>query len=584
MKPAEVSERRWTKLVDLATSGPDITQQTSRIHFDLPEGMIWFDSTRVTLVHAQWLSELRADLIAMLGYHQTRGQFTRLGYSSGCRDAQSFLARNPGQSWEEMVLSGGQIHMLQGSMSAMPVVIDLDESKRRCHIEFLWRNSVERVSEQERQFHGAASACWMQTGHVSGSLTTLFGSPVLAREVECCSSGHNHCRVIARFVDQCEDAEQDLAYYSPLNVPIEANPTLVSGVTAPIPAPDAAHLPSEDRNGHVIGRSPAFAAVLHRIHQVADTQATVLLLGESGVGKSMLAAEIHARSPRRQKPFVEINCAAIPESLLEAELFGVEKGAYTGAGSARPGRFEEAAGGSIFLDEISTLSISAQAKLLRVLQSGKFERLGSNHTMQANARLIAATNEDLRQAVEERRFRADLFYRLHVFPLDVPPLRNRKDDLPGLINHFLRLFSERHGRRVNGISSRAYQTLMKHDWPGNIRELENLIERAVILTHRDEALDLEHFVGILDAFANPMLQLDSAGNLSREEDRNGTHTNMSDLLSANEGLTLAEIEKQAILTAFRQADGNAAKTARRLGITRSQIDYRLKRWRAEGII
>lgn len=278
---------------------------------------------------------------------------------------------------------------------------------------------------------------------------------------------------------------------------------------------------------------------------------------------------------------MEINCAAIPENLLEAELFGVEKGAFTGAGAARPGRFEEANGGSIFLDEIGTLSLSSQGKLLRILQSQKFERLGSNKTLQADVRVIAATNEDLEVAVREKRFRADLYYRLNVFPIHVPSLRQRKDDLPVLVDHFMRMFSERHDRNVAGISVRAYRMLFAHNWPGNIRELENVIERAVIMSQRGEMLDVAHFPQsqLADA-SRGLMQLDRKGNLARIADDNGNMlAAMLEMLS-DESLDLVGLERMAIEAALAVTNDNIAQAAKLLGATRAQLDYRLKKWRA----
>jgi transcriptional regulator with GAF, ATPase, and Fis domain len=215
----------------------------------------------------------------------------------------------------------------------------------------------------------------------------------------------------------------------------------------------------------------------------------VLLLGESGVGKSLIAREIHRCSRRAEKPFIEVNCAAIPETLVESELFGVERGAYSGAATSRAGRFEVAQGGTLFLDEIATLSMVAQGKLLRVLQNGEMERLGSNRTITVDARVIAATNENLEMAVREGRFREDLFFRLNVFPLNVVPLRERRDDIPLLVDVLLARFCARHGRALTGVSSRAMRSIIRYRWPGNIRELENILERAIILAQDGETLD-----------------------------------------------------------------------------------------------
>ena len=232
----------------------------------------------------------------------------------------------------------------------------------------------------------------------------------------------------------------------------------------------------------IIGRSRALTQVLRKVETVARTDSTVVIYGETGTGKELIARALHGLSSRAKKPFVKLNCAAIPASLLESELFGHEKGAFTGAVSQRIGRFELASQGTVFLDEIGELPLELQPKLLRVLQEGEFERLGSSHTLRTNARLIAATNRDLLAMVREHKFRADLYYRVNVFPLDLPSLRDRRDDIPLLVRHFVQLYSRRMHRGINTISSESMQALTQYSWPGNIRELQNLIERAVILS------------------------------------------------------------------------------------------------------
>ena len=232
----------------------------------------------------------------------------------------------------------------------------------------------------------------------------------------------------------------------------------------------------------IVGESPALQQVLARIRQVAPTETAVLLTGETGTGKELLAHALHDQSPRRHKPLVTVNCAALPPTLIEGELFGREKGAYTGATTQQVGRFELADGATLFLDEVSDLPLDLQAKLLRVLETGQFERLGSPRTRVVDVRIIAAANRDLRTLVEAGTFRADLFYRLSVFPIDVPPLRDRREDLPLLVWHFVRHFAQKMGKAIEGIPPEAMARLQQYAWPGNVRELRNLIERAVILS------------------------------------------------------------------------------------------------------
>jgi transcriptional regulator with GAF, ATPase, and Fis domain len=232
----------------------------------------------------------------------------------------------------------------------------------------------------------------------------------------------------------------------------------------------------------IISQSKALKQILAKIEQVATTDATVLILGETGTGKELIARAVHFLSRRKERPLVKVNCAAIPVNLIESELFGHEKGAFTGALTRKIGRFELASGGTIFLDEIGDLPLDLQAKLLRVIQEGEFERLGNSQTTKVNVRIIAATNRDLHQALKNGEFREDLYYRLNVFPLNLPPLRDRKEDIPLLVHHFVNKFSTKLGKQIKTISHQVMKELQRYNWPGNVRELENIIERAVILS------------------------------------------------------------------------------------------------------
>jgi DNA-binding NtrC family response regulator len=303
---------------------------------------------------------------------------------------------------------------------------------------------------------------------------------------------------------------------------------------------------------NIVGRSPAMREIFATILRVAPTRATVLLAGESGVGKDLIARAIHYHSPRRDRPFVKINCTAIPENLMESELFGFEKGAFTGAVASKPGKFELADTGTAFLDEIGDVPGPVQVKLLRVLQDREIERLGSNKTRQIDVRIIAATNRDLRAALEEGTFREDLYYRLNVVPINIPPLRERKEDIPFLAEHFVRKLSAETGSTAKAISEAAIRKLMEYHWPGNVRELENVIERSLVLCSRTtlepEDIKLE---------ASPRAVKPATGNFLPE------------------GYTLEEYEQALIREALRRANGNKSQAARLLGLTRNALRYRL---------
>jgi transcriptional regulator with PAS, ATPase and Fis domain len=271
------------------------------------------------------------------------------------------------------------------------------------------------------------------------------------------------------------------------------------------------------------------------LERVAPTTAAVLFTGESGTGKELFANNLHTLSPRANKPFVAINCAAIPETLIEAELFGVERGAYTGATNSRAGRFERASGGTLFLDEIGALSLVAQGKLLRAIQEGEIERVGGSNAKSVDVRIVAATNVDLRAEVKARRFREDLFFRLNVFPIDLPPLRERRDDIPLLMEHLLALYSSRHKRRFTGFTRRAVEALLNYNYAGNVRELQNLIERGVIYAEEDGAIDSVHMFRRGEHIRDDVFALGSAGLLQHNSVGGGLTTNNQEAPSATNG-------------------------------------------------
>jgi len=298
-----------------------------------------------------------------------------------------------------------------------------------------------------------------------------------------------------------------------------------------------------DKHADIIGQSDVMRDVIKLAEQVAPSQASVLIQGENGTGKESIASLIHGIGARSDKPFIKVSCAALPDSLLESELFGYEKGAFTGAVNQKEGRFEVANEGSLFLDEIGEITPSIQVKLLRVLQEGEFERLGGTKVLRSNVRIISATNVNLENAIKQKRFREDLYYRLNVITMNIPPLRERKEDIPLLISHFLKIYQEMNNKVIDGISEDVLDILTDHQWPGNVRELKNVIERAVVLT-QDRIIT----------------QKDLPQNISKEriEDRK---------LTIPFGMTLREIEKKIIIETLRRSKGDKEITANLLGIT-----------------
>ena len=322
------------------------------------------------------------------------------------------------------------------------------------------------------------------------------------------------------------------------------------------------------RVSEMIGSSAAMQHLLEMIALVAPSEATVLITGESGTGKGLIARAIHANSPRREKPLIEVNCAAIPEALLESELFGHERGAFTGADRQRQGRFSQANGGTLFLDEVGELSLLMQAKLLRVLQEGDIQRVGSDKSIAVDVRILAATNRRLEQMVADGHFREDLYYRLNVVKLEAPPLRERKDDIPFLAKHFWERFAGKNHKMVKGITPRAMDLLLKHPWPGNIRELENVMERAIILLRGEYISEKE--------LPLPLQRLVQDEETTEEETDSPSSAPL--LPHSDTNLTLAEMEKQLILQMLRETAGNKSETARRLGITRRTLQLKLRKY------
>jgi DNA-binding NtrC family response regulator len=338
--------------------------------------------------------------------------------------------------------------------------------------------------------------------------------------------------------------------------------TLTSRSRAPETAPLREHLSRGAVPEGFVGSAPAVLDVFRVVSKVAPTNATVLILGESGTGKELVAEAIHAASPRAAGPFVKVNCAALPEGLLESELFGHVQGAFTGALKDRPGRFEAAHGGTIFLDEVGEVPAHTQIKLLRVLQAREIERVGDNRSRPVDVRMIAATNADLDAAVRKGTFREDFYFRLKVITLRMPPLRERRGDIPALCKHFLELYTRRHGRDVRGFSPRALELLRTYDWPGNVRELENTVEAAVVLGEGP----------ILDVDVLP----EELGGSQRVED-----LPEGDVIRIRAGTSLPEAERTIILDTLARTDGNKTAAARILGIGLRTLYRKLEQYGAQ---
>ncbi|NOX66537.1 MAG: sigma-54-dependent Fis family transcriptional regulator [Chlorobi bacterium] len=309
----------------------------------------------------------------------------------------------------------------------------------------------------------------------------------------------------------------------------------------------------------IIGKSKAMKSVFEVISLSAPSDATILILGESGTGKELIANAVHQNSFRKENPFVKINCAALPENLLESELFGHEKGAFTGAVTKREGRFELANKGTLFLDEIGDMTLSTQAKILRVLQEGEFERVGGDKTIKVDVRIIAATNKELEKEVEEGNFRKDLFFRLSVVPITLPPLRKRKQDIPLLAEFFLKKYAKKNNRLIRGFTPAALDKLMRYDWPGNVRELENALERTVIMSY-DQLIRPETLPDFLNS---------AEGNSNKQEAK------------LQPGHSIKDVEKQLIIKTLESTDNNITRAAELLGISRRTLHNKINEYNIE---
>ena len=532
------------------------------VHFSARDGRIWLAGQRMLLVHAASLGALRRELMGTIGREQTRRLLMRAGYASGERDGALARQVRGDASVLDMFAVGPQLHMLEGAAQVTPESCEIDLPAGRFHGVFRWDHSWE-VEAHVRDFGPQDEpVCWMLLGYASGYTSAFMGRPTLFKEVACAACGQPSCRIEGRVLGDWPDAEalaDDYAADSMI-VRLEDLQSQVDTLRST--------LQPADELGPLIGRSKAFDAAAGLLRKAAATQVTVLLTGETGVGKERFARALHAMSARAGKPFVAVNCAALPAELIESELFGAEKGAFTGAGAARPGRFERADGGTLLLDELGELPLTAQAKLLRVLQQGEIERLGSTQTRKVDVRVVAATNVDLQAAVASGRFRSDLMYRLNVYPIRIPPLRERVDDIESLAAHLLARFCALHGKRLPGFTDRALDAMRAYPWPGNVRELENLIERGVILASADELVDVHELFPTLPG--QPPVTVNAAGELERGAP-SGSPALYDELLAR--GLSLDGLEdaliQEAVCRAAAAAQLPAAARARpRQGLTR----------------
>lgn len=476
---------------------PDELQLLELLRADKATGIIRFKHRRMLIFDADALGLLRKELIETLGLERARRVLTRFGYACGYRDALTSKELFHWKSDADWFAAGPRLHTLEGIVHVRLLRLQMDKPRRVFEVEAEWRHSYEAEQHLKHVGHSDSPVCWTLTGYASGYSSAVFGSEVCCFETECLGQGNVRCVVegrattehseqmralvechrpykidaeFQRLLNELEQREKELASNEEKVQTLQSQVLYLQDVV------------KEEHNSEaMVGASPAFKRVLQDIEKVAWSDSTVLICGETGTGKELIAHAIHGRSSRNNHPLITVNCAALPAGLVESELFGHEKGAFTGAMQRKLGRFQVADGGTIFLDEVGELPLESQTKFLRVLQQGEIERLGGTQTIKVDVRVLAATNRPLEQLVAEGKFRSDLFFRLNVFPIALPPLRERREDIAPLANYFLQKFRARLNKKISSIDSTSLDRLQDYSWPGNVRELEHIIERSVLL-------------------------------------------------------------------------------------------------------
>jgi len=520
-------------------------------------GTMRFAGNRVLLFDAVALGLLRAQLVENFGVDATRALITQFGFSHGWCTAESLehaLAWDTPREWR---IAGGRVHRLQGLVRFEPV----PRERSGVVAEAIWNESYE--AEQHILHLGLSDqpVCWSLAGYASGYLSRATGKNVYAVEESCRGKGDATCQMVAKTrEDWGDEIEPLLRYYEKdcLEPSLRGLRDSVKQLEARLASQKHA-IGADQRfvdNGGIVARSKVMVDVMDLARRVAAVDSSVLITGESGVGKERIAQFIHDTSPRAAGPFVAVNCGALPEQLLESELFGHVRGAFTGASSDRPGLFEAATGGTLLLDEIGDMPLPLQVRLLRVLQEREVRRLGENRTRRVDVRILAATHRDLRRAVERGEFREDLLFRINVLQIAIPALRQRPDDIVPLARLKLHDFAQRFGKDAEGFTPAAQRYMMEQPWRGNVRELHNAVERAVALSDRGP-ID----VGDLQL---PGKSAPTGGGAA----------------AANVEASLEEVERQHILAVLEHVGGNRADAARSLGIGTATLYRKLKKYKS----
>jgi two-component system response regulator HydG len=500
-------------------------------------GVHQFLEERALLINADAFGWSRRSLLEKLGADEARGLVSRIGYVWGWQaaDATRELPWDSPDAWRQ---AGTRLPALQG----LATLKDPDDSLGQLPASLTWRSSLEADQHLLREEKSEAPVCWLLAGYLSGFFSRTSDAHIICEEDSCRARGDLHCRTVLR---QADSATTDLA---PPGAAIEA---FFAGRASTKTAKTLEAVLGDADDTRTLGvASPAMQRLLHSARLAAQSTSTVLITGESGVGKEYLARFIHRESPRASGPFIPLNCGAVTDTLLESELFGHGRGAFTGAAHERAGLFEAAHGGTIFLDEIGEMPLTMQVKLLRVLQEKEIRRVGENRSRTVDVRVIVATNRDPAVEVSEGRFRKDLYYRVSVVAFHVPALRDRPDDLRMLTRSLLTRQTQQMKRNITGFTPRALECVLRYPWPGNVRELQNAIERACVLA------------------AGPLIDVGDLPPSLR-----GTHLLR---VAPVEVRPLREIEREYILAALQRNQGNKARTASQLRIANATLFRKLK--------
>jgi len=480
-------------------NGPAKLHLAELLDFRPDQGIIRLHEQRVVILSAAAMGLLRKELVDTLGVDTARRVLLRFGFADGYHDAVSMRDRANGSSPLDALRAGAVLHTLEGIVRAEVLTLTHDETTGRFEEQVEWHDSYEAEQHVHHYGQSAVPVCWSLVGYSSGYVSACLGKEIYFREASCVGQGAKVCSATGRDADSWGDdihAIREDFQAADLGQEVERLRDAVNRRVKELDRRERAlerrerelNLLRDRANRHAaskqfIANSPQMQEVLELAARVAPLDTTVLVYGESGTGKEFIVRMIHEQSPRAGAPFVSINCAALTETLLESELFGHVRGAFTGAVRDKAGLFEVAGSGTIFLDEIGEVAPTIQAKLLRALQEREIRRVGAERNIRVNARVVAATNRDLRAAVDARTFREDLYFRLGAFVITVPPLRDRREDIPALVHTFLVSATSRMKKDVTSVSPDAMTALMNYRWPGNVRELQHAIERAVIMAH-----------------------------------------------------------------------------------------------------